>query len=110
MNFIFIKLNYLIIREKNNNNKKMKIGTIIYSVNKFGDATPYIVWCIEDDWVYCISITPASWNNDRLSIETDKISHNCFNEDDAERTDIGNVSIPKDENKINRYWKNRFNE
>jgi len=89
----------------------VKQGTIIYSVNKFGDATPYIVWCVEDDYAYCNSITPANWNcEDRMCIATNKISHNCFDENDAHSTDFGNVIIPSEEVKINRYCKKRFNE
>lgn len=91
----------------------MKAGTIIYSVDKEGDAVPYLVWIIEDDLVYCISITPARWGNDRMCIATDKISSNCFDESDAERTDFDNVYVcpaPNDKKKINRYCKKRFNE
>lgn len=89
----------------------VKQGTIIYSVNKYGEATPYIVWCVEDDYAYCNSIQPARWNaENRMCIATDKIFSNCFNEDDASEADFGNVFIPNDEKKINRYCKKRFNE
>jgi hypothetical protein len=90
----------------------VKVGTIIYSVDEFGGATPYIVWKIEEDFIVCcISITPARWNTqDRVCVEMEKIISNCFDENDAHTTDFCSWGMENDKKKINRYCKQRFNE
>jgi len=88
----------------------VKAGNIIYSVNKFGSATPHIVFTIEEDMVYMISIHTGRFGNDRMCVDLDKISNNCFDEDEYFRWDDGNFHTPNEETKINRYCKKRWNK
>ena len=90
----------------------VKVGTIIYSVNSYGEAKPHIVWNIgDDDMVYMVSIDKGQyWNNERMCIDLDKISNNCFDEDDYNRYESECVDFPNDDAKINRYIQKRFNK
>jgi hypothetical protein len=94
----------------------VKVGTIIYSVNSYGEVKPHIVWNIEDDmdknnFVFMVSIDKLDYrNNERMCIALDKISNNCFDEDDYKPYECECADIQGDDAKINRYIKKRWNK
>jgi hypothetical protein len=87
----------------------LKIGTIIYSVDRRYGDTPYIVYGIENDVIFCVSINLTRCNNDRINIAKDKILHNCFDMNEAQRTAQTQYDYinPIDEKKIELYCKNK---
>ncbi len=87
-------------------------GELIYRF-EYDEYSPYVVWKIEHNTVFCVSIEGDTYMPQQLCIDKSKMKYKCFRAEDASRAPppvythlLDNIS-EEDEHKIIKFLNNK---